>query len=175
MSKAFTIHEQHRPHFVTFTVHQWVDVFTRKCYVDIFLASIQFAQTHKGLLVFGWVVMTNHVHLIIGSKDNKLSDIIRDVKKFTARQLVKAIETNEKESRKQWLLWLLKKDNTIWFWEDGYHGEEIRTMEFFQVKLNYIHQNPVRAGIVAKEEEYVYSSSCDFNGNRKGLLELAAI
>ena len=70
------------------------------------------------------------------------------------------------------MLWLLKKEDHIWFWEEGYHGEEIRSREFFNSKVNYIHLNPVRAGIVEKEEDYILSSCCDFYGSRKGLLEL---
>jgi putative transposase len=79
---------------------------------------------------------------------------------------------NDKESRKRWLLWLLKKDDNIWFWEEGYHGEEIWSREFFESKLNYIHLNPVIAGIVEKEEEYLLSSCGDYYGTRKGDLDL---
>jgi hypothetical protein len=56
--------------------------------------------------------------------------------------------------------------------EEGYHGEIIEFQAFFESKLQYIHQNPVRAGIVVKAEEYLYSSACDYYGNRKGLLAL---
>jgi REP element-mobilizing transposase RayT len=119
--------------------------------------------------------MTNHVHLIIGSDEQNLSDIIRDFKKYTATQIVKAIANNEKESRKQWLLWLLKKEDSICFWEEGYHGEEIWSQAFLQSKLDYIHLNPVRAGIVEKAEEYLYSSSCDYYGNRNGLLQIKGL
>jgi len=69
--------------------------------------------------------MTNHIHLIVQSEIVPLSDIIRDFKKFTSKQIMQAIENNSKESRKKWLLWLLKKEEKIWFWEEGYHGEEI--------------------------------------------------
>lgn len=70
------------------------------------------------------------------------------------------------------MLWLFKKDEFIWFLEEGYHPEEVRTKEFFYSKVNYIHLNPVRAGFVEEEEEYLYSSCADFYGTRKGLLEL---
>jgi REP element-mobilizing transposase RayT len=113
--------------------------------------------------------------LIIGSKASKLSDIIRDFKKYTASQVIKAIEGNERESRKDWLLWLLKKEGKVWFWEEGYHGEEIYSKDFFDTKLKYIHLNPVRAGIVEKEEEYLYSSCGDYYGTRKGLLEITYV
>jgi putative transposase len=58
------------------------------------------------------------------------------------------------------------------FWEEGFHPKEIFTKEFFDSKANYIHMNPVRAGIVDKEEEYLYSSCRDFYGTGKGLLSL---
>jgi hypothetical protein len=68
---------------------------------------------------------------------------------------------------------LLKKDDKIIFWKEGYHGEEITNISFFESKLNYIHQNPVKMRIVEKEEEYLYSSCGDYYGVRKGLIELA--
>ena len=144
-------------------MHQWVNVFTRAEYIEIILESLRYCQA----------VMTNHVHLIVSSKAGKLSDTIRDFKKFTASKVVKAINENEKESRKSWLLWLLKKDEHVLFWTAGYHGEVIFTKEFYDSKANYIHQNPVRAGVVEKEEEYLYSSCGQLYGVRKGPLDLA--
>jgi putative transposase len=116
--------------------------------------------------------MTNHCHLIVRSEGFKLSDVIRDFKKHTSKKLIEAIENSETESRKRWLLWLLKKDEMKWFWEEGYHGEEIESRLFFNTKVRYIHLNPVMAGIVEKEEEYLLSSCGDFYGTRKGLLKL---
>ncbi|MEM6737301.1 MAG: transposase, partial [Bacteroidota bacterium] len=71
--------------------------------------SLRFCQKTKGLKIYAWVIMTNHIHMIISNDKEKLSDIIRDFKKYTSSQIFKAIEKNEKESRKRWLLWLLKK------------------------------------------------------------------
>lgn len=173
MALAYTIKDQFGLYFVTFTVHQWVDVFTRKDYANIIIDSLKFCQKEKGLKIYAWVIMSNHIHLIIQSDKIPLSDIIRDFKKYTATQIVKAIENNKRESRKNWLLWLFNKEGKIWFGEDGYHGEEINTKDFFETKLKYIHLNPVRAGIVEKEEEYLWSSCADYYGNRKGMLELA--
>jgi putative transposase len=172
MADAYSIKDQFAMHYVTFTVHQWVDVFTRKSYVDILLDSLKHCQQHKGLKIYAWVVMSNHCHLILRTEGFKLSDVIRDFKKHTAKKIIEAIEQNERESRKNWLIWLLKKDGHIWFWEEGYHGLEIISKGFFDSKARYIHLNPVRAGLVEKEEEYNYSSCCDFYGTRRGLLEL---
>ena len=175
MGLTYTAKNQYSIYYITLTVHQWVDVFTRKEYVDIFLESVRFCQKEKGLKVFAWVVMTNHIHMIVKSEGKALSDIIRDLKKFTSAKIVQAIRANGRESRKNWMLWLFNKDNKIWFWEEGYHAEEILTRPFFETKLNYIHLNPVRAGIVEKEEEYFLSSCGDYYGTKKGLLELAML
>ena len=172
MAQTYRVYDQEGLYFITCTVHQWVDVFTRKIYTGILLDSLRYCQTNKGLEVFAWVIMSNHIHLIIRSKENKLSDIIRDFKKHTSKKIIEAIELNQKESRQKWLLWLLKKDGHIWFWQEGYHGEEIQTEEFLKSKIEYIHLNPVRAGIVKKEEEYLLSSCGDFYSVRKGALVL---
>jgi REP element-mobilizing transposase RayT len=116
--------------------------------------------------------MTNHVHLILRSEKEPLSDIIRDIKKYTSTQIVKAIEDNPKESRKKWLLWLLKNEGKITFWQAGYHGEEILTAKFMQTKVNYIHNNPVRAGWVEKPTDYLNSSAKDILKGEKGKLDL---
>jgi len=174
MPFAYTIKDQQAVHFVTFTVHQWVDVFTRKIYVDELLKSIAYCQQKKGLKVYAWVVMSNHCHFILGSDESHpLSDTIRDFKKFTAKAIYKAIQENPTESRRKWLLMTLSFEGHIWFWEEGYHGKEIYSMEFFESKMNYIHLNPVRAGIVEKEEEYLNSSAGEIYGIRKGPLELS--
>ncbi len=172
MAHAYHVYDQEGVYFVTFTVHQWVDVFSRSTYVGILLDNLRYSQAKKGLKIYAWVVMTNHCHLIVSAEGFKLSDVIRDFKKHTAKKIVEAIEANPTESRKRWLLWLLKKEDHIWFWEEGYHGEEIVSKSFFDSKTNYIHLNPVRASIVHKEEEYLWSSCCDFYGTSKGLLEL---
>ncbi len=172
MGHAYRVYDQQGVYFVTFTVHQWVDVFTRRIYSDILLENLRYCQQYKGLKIYAWVIMSNHCHLIISTESLKLSDVIRDFKKHTAKKIYEAIENNELESRRNWLLWLLKKDDHIWFWEEGYHGEEITGKKFFDSKVDYIHNNPVRAGIVEKEEEYLLSSCGDFYGTRKGFLEL---
>ncbi len=172
MSFVYRVYDQEGIYFVTFTVHQWVDVFTRREYVELLLDNLRYCQAHKRLKIYAWVVMSNHCHLIIRSEGFKLSDVIRDFKKYTAKKIFEAIQTNEKESRKRWLLWLLRKDDHIWFWEEGYHGIEISDQNVFDSKVNHIHLNPVRAGLVEKEEEYRWSSCGDFYGTRKGLLEL---
>jgi len=177
MGFAYRITEQQGLYFVTATVHQWVDVFTRPIYTDILLDSIRFAQNNRGLKVYGWVIMSNHFHAIFScGADFKLSNVLRDMKKFTSTQITDAIRDNVQESRRSWLLWLLRneKGTGTKFWEEGNHPEEIWSQKFFMQKIEYIHNNPVRAGLVRKPEDYRYSSAYDFISDVPPLLELSA-
>ncbi len=55
MANAYSIYDQEGVYFVTFTVHQWVDVFTRQVYVNILLENLRYCQSEKGLKIYGWV------------------------------------------------------------------------------------------------------------------------
>ena len=178
MGFAYRIGNQQSLHYVTMTAEQWVDVFTRPAYVDILLGSLRHCQREKGLDIYAWVVMSNHLHAILGCREEfQLSNALRDMKKFTATTIVEAIDSNPHESRREWLLWLLRPRNaqgqpTVRFWQAGNHPEEIRTETFFHQKMAYIHQNPVRAGLVGRAEDYRWSSAGSFY-DRPGLLALS--
>ena len=160
MAFAYRIKDQQGLYFLTFTVTQWVDVFTRKDYVAIIIDSLRYCQQEKGLEIYGWVIMSNHIHLLARCRPgHNMSDFLRDFKKFSAKKIDAAIEDNPQESRKSWLVWLLKKGNGIEFWQSDNHAVEIVSKEFFDQKLNYIHQNPVRAGYVHFAEEWAWSSA----------------
>ncbi|TAF78176.1 MAG: transposase, partial [Bacteroidetes bacterium] len=104
MGFAYTIKDQGAAYFVTFTVHQWADVFTKEIYIDELLESLKYCQENKGLEIFAWVIMSNHLHMIVRAKNENLSDVIRDFKKYTSKSIFNKIMNNEKESRKEWLL-----------------------------------------------------------------------
>jgi putative transposase len=112
--------------------------------------------------VYSWVLMTNHLHAILSSSKDDLSNIIRDFKKFTSTQIIEAIGRNRKQ--KQWMLWLLKQksetdEDKKQLWQPGNHPIEIRTEKFYKQKMQYIHQNQIRAGWVRNEEDYECSSA----------------
>lgn len=108
MKEGYTIKDQERPHFITCTVVDWIDIFSRKIYKDIVISSLQYCIKEKGMILFGYVIMSNHIHLIVQSKNGLLSDLIRDFKKFTSKTIVDAVQT-EPESRRDWMLDLFKK------------------------------------------------------------------
>jgi putative transposase len=101
MGFAYKITDQQGIHFVTATVVQWVDVFTRSLYADMVIESIKFCQQKKGLCIYGWVIMSNHLHMICSCKEGfELSNTLRDFKKYTSTKIVDTIESNKAESRK---------------------------------------------------------------------------
>lgn len=182
MSTKYQIRSADQPHFLTLTVVEWVDVFTRQQYRDILLDSIRFCQREKGLQLYGWCLMSNHVHLIASSDGRQpLGNILRDLKKFTSRQIVKAIEENPQESRKRWLLWLFRSNGTrnpnneqYQFWQQDSHPQKLNNWQIMQQKLDYLHYNPVTAGLVEEPQYWLYSSASDYAGG-KGLLEITAV
>ncbi|WP_210463145.1 REP-associated tyrosine transposase [Rufibacter roseolus] len=181
MSRSYKIRDQHKLYFVSFATVHWIDVFTRRDYKDIFVESLKYCIIHKGLEVYAWCLMSNHVHLIIGSTGEKLEDILRDLKRHTSKELTKAIEENIQESRREWMLWMFEREgrrnpnNTKYqFWQQANHPVELSSNEMLEQRLAYLHNNPVVAGWVEEPEYYLYSSARDYAGV-KGLVEVILI
>lgn len=177
MPTGYQIKDQHALHYITLQVVYWVDIFTRKTYRDIVIESLQYCQQEKGLEIYAFVIMSNHIHLVVKSETLDLSDILRDFKKFTSKKIVTAIEDST-ESRKNWMLRLFahaaaRQNNKGKFqvWTHENHAIELYSNEVIQEKVDYIHLNPVRSGIVAYPEEYLYSSARNY-ADMEGLLHV---
>lgn len=109
MSRKYKFLDQTKLYFISFATVHWIDIFTREPYKIILLDSLKFCQQNKGLEIFAWCIMTNHVHLIIGTKGMNMEDILRDFKSFTSRELKEAIKSNNQESRKEWMVWMMER------------------------------------------------------------------
>ncbi len=159
----------------------WVDIFTRKEYRYDIVDSFKYSQENKGLIIYAWCIMSSHLHIICRAKEGfRLSDIIRDMKKFTAKKIIERIIT-EPESRREWMVYRFefaakfKKQNSKYmFWKKDNHAVLLDTNQMMEQRLHYIHQNPVEAGIVDEPVHYIFSSARDYTG-LKGLLELEFI
>ena len=103
MKEGYVIREQEKAHFLTATVVDWIDVFSRKTYRDCIIDCFEYCIKNKGMILYGYVIMSNHVHMIIQSDNGKLSDLVRDFKKFTSKTILDKIQT-EPESRREWIL-----------------------------------------------------------------------
>ena len=182
MGRKYKFHDNRKLYFVTFTVVNWLDVFIRDDYRNIVYDSIKFCQEKKGLEVYAYCMMTSHIHMIIGTENGVLSDIVRDFKSFTSRHIRKCIENNMQESRRDWMLELFglagqnnPRNNDFQFWQQHNHPIELCNLAMAKQRLDYIHNNPVEAGFVEKAEEWLHSSAGDYYGVRKGRIELIFI
>jgi REP element-mobilizing transposase RayT len=125
-------------------------------------------STKKGLEIFAFVIMSNHVHLLARSQNDNLSDIIRDFKRHTSKKIIETIELIG-ESRREWLLMIFRyaaqgnsRNNEYQVWTHESHAEEIYSNAFIEQKIKYIHNNPVRSQIVSKPEDYIYLSARNY-------------
>ncbi len=175
MSRKYKFLNPEGVYFASFAVQGWVDVFTRNEYKELLIENLDYCQNNKGLEIFAWCIMTNHVHLIIRSKEGYLlQDILRDFKKFTSKAIIRAIKENTHESRKEWLLNHFTTNEGIRFWRAENNPIELWSNAVIKQKLNYIHQNPVEEGLVFRAEDYRFSSAADYAGE-KGLLDIILI
>jgi len=178
MSRNYKFHNPEGLYFVSFAVVEWLDVFINNDYKDILVSSLSFCQKHKGMELAAWCIMTNHVHLVFRSvKGLQPANLLGDFKRFTSKAIVKSIADNPSETRKGFLLGEFKKAadkssnvNDYQFWRHDNQPIELWSNKFILQKINYVHQNPVKAGLVFRPEDYKYSSAVDYSGE-KGLLE----
>jgi len=158
-----------KAYFLTLTVVNWIDVFTRKNHRDAIISSLKYCQKEKGLIIFAYCLMSNHIHIIANAEEPfLLKDTIRDFKKFTSKKIVAQIQ-NETESRREWMLKLFedeaepsKRHKYYKFWQEGNHAIELFSEKFVWDKINYIHNNPVEAGLVKQAHEWIYSSASNY-------------
>ncbi len=180
MPTGYQIKDQDSCYFLTIQVVEWIDVFSRKNYRDCIIDSLKFCQDNKGLRMFAFVIMSNHIHMLVRSETGNLSDTLRDFKSFTSKEILKMI-MSEKESRKEWMLKIFRlaaskheRNSEYQVWTHNNHAEEMFSNKFIEQKLEYIHNNPVRAGIVEYPEEYVYSSARNY-ADKDGLLDVSLV
>jgi putative transposase len=129
--------ETDRSYFLTLTVVNWIDVFTRKNHRDAIIESLKYCQKEKGLVLYAYCIMSNHIHMIANTKDScLLKDTIRDLKKFTSKKIIELIQ-NEPESRREWMLKLFeeeakpsKRHKYYKFWQEGNHAIELFSEKF---------------------------------------------
>ncbi len=163
MRTRYKINDTDQVYFITFTTIEWIPVFTRKSYIDILINSWIFCRNNKGLKLFSYAILDNHLHLVVSA--NNLSDIIKDLKRHTAREIINLAQ----KENKTWLLNQFKfhkktyKANSDYqVWQEGFHPKQITSETMLRQKIEYIHHNPVRTGLVDKAEDWCYSSARNY-------------
>lgn len=169
--------------YITFNTVDWVDVFVRPVYKQIIVEELNCFIVSKGLIVYAWCLMSNHIHLLARNSDpGGLARIERDFKRATTNRILKALES-EKDLRRDWMLsrfehcsHSLKRIEQFQVWQTCSNPSFIDFRQMFKLKekVLHIHENPVRDRIVDNPEDYVYSSARDYLG-MKGLVRTTVI
>jgi REP element-mobilizing transposase RayT len=167
----YRIHDPEVPHFLTCTAVQWLPLFAQPANAHILLDALRFLQREQGLLLYGYVIMENHCHLLAAAP--ALGKSISSFKSFTARCIV-----NRMRERRSPALHLLawhktrhKRDREHQVWQEGSHPEQIQGESMMRQKLEYIHSNPVARGYVDDPLHWRYSSARSYAG-QEGLIEV---
>lgn len=178
MSRKYKFHNKEGLYFISFAVVYWIDVFIRQEYQNIMIESLKYCQQEKGIEIYCWCLMPSHVHLIFRAKNNNPTDVIRNFKTFTSKAIQKAIIENPQESRREWVLWMFEragsKNSNVkvrQFWQQHNKPIELWSSDVIEQKVNYIHNNPVKAGFVADAWHWNLSSAQNFAG-QEGLIDV---
>ena len=179
----YKILDQQGLNFLTITLVDWVDLFTRRVYCNIILDSLRFCQKEKGLNICAYVIMPSHLHLILQTDNPKgLSHILHNFKSYTSKAILKYLKDYSKiESRRDWLLNRFefnarknKRRSKHQVWQKDNHPIILYSPKAIGVNLNYIHNNPVVAGYVEKAAHYRFSSASNYSVG-KGLLDIVIL
>jgi REP element-mobilizing transposase RayT len=139
-------------YFVTFTVHNWYYLFDRHNRFEILEDSFTFCQKNKGLTIYAFVFMLNHLHFIGTAPD--MIAVVRDIKTFLAKELKKNIGDTEPR-----ILKLFEKDGSYHFWKETNFPKIIESEDFLHQKIEYVESNPVRKQYVLYPEDWRWSSA----------------
>ena len=172
MRTRYRITDNSYPYFLTCTIIEWLPVFTRKPYFEIIIDSLKYCREQKGLMVFAYVILDNHLHLVANGE--RLDSTIKEFKSYTAQGIIKMAA----EEGKDWLLNQFKyfkakhkKESQHQVWQEGFHPQLVISEEMLRQKVEYIHDNPVKAGLVERAEDWLYSSAKNYL-DQVGVLEI---
>ncbi len=164
--KQEMIFSKEHAEFLTVTCLEWKHILTEDIFKDIIIESLTYLTKSQRIYVYGFVIMSNHFHLIWQMMgDHQRSDVQRDFLKYTGQQILKTMHKQQSEILKDLLV--NAKDRKHQVWERNSLGVPLWSPEVFRQKLDYIHNNPVKAGLCKLPEDYKYSSARFYEKNEK--------
>jgi len=149
-------------YFVTFTLVDWLPIFTKPEPIEIINNSLRFCHDNKQLHIHAYVTMPSHIHLIVSDEnyDNeRLGKTLIDFRKFTGHKLADYVDEYPSEMLAQSISAHSLTDRNRQIWKPGWHAEALSTEKFLTQKVNYIHENPVRKEFVKLPEHWRHSSA----------------
>ena len=164
MRSRFKVTPDTNIYFITTSTHLWVPILFNEALFQIILDSLKFCQSNKGLRVHGYVIMINHFHAIIGHEMyDQIPNIMRDLKRHTAKEISNYLSDLDEFSQLFWVkIFHSKEPGHHRIWQEGYHPIAVKSQSFFDQKLAYIHNNPVKKGFVENPEDWKYSSARNY-------------
>jgi len=168
----YKVYEPTHPHFVTCTILHWIPIFTRKESVQIIIDSLKFLQEKDNLKLYAYVILENHLHMIVQSDDIEKS--MKSFKQFTAKEILNLLKKENVKTILEQLKFYKKshhKATEYQVWEEGYQPKLIVSDSMMKIKIDYIHNNPVKRGYVDVTSHWRYSSARDYE-DLNGLIEV---
>ncbi|HDS01309.1 MAG TPA: hypothetical protein ENO22_10360 [candidate division Zixibacteria bacterium] len=159
-----------RARFVTFCTHKKLQLLTNNCFRKKVTESIDWARHEFGLKLLGYVIMPEHIHMVIVPKEeSRLGQIIGELKRLSAKKILAEIKNDSLLGKLS-----VERDGVkrLAFWQRRCYDHNCRSDEFVWQKVNYCHYNPVKRGLVRSPEKWEWSSYRWYYGYPNALLEM---
>ena len=160
----FRISKDSTAHYLTSVAKDRLPAFRTAAIKEVVCAALDEARRSAGFLIFAYVVMTDHLHTIVGS-ELKPSKVLQFINGITSHRVIQYLKDKGHESS---LRKLRHADRGRgWkhsLWDHHPNAKRLPTEEIFLQKVRYVHQNPVRAGLVERAEDYRWSSARYWSG-----------
>ncbi|MEM7343398.1 MAG: transposase [Chloroflexota bacterium] len=168
----YKIFDIEQPHFSTSTIVNWLPIFSDPIIAQIILDSLRFSQSEQGLILYAYVIMENHLHIIASS--NNLPKQLANFRSYTARQIIDYYKSRHNSlilNQLEFYKLRHRSDRTYQLWQEGTHPKQIQGEAMMRQKIGYIHNNPVKRGYVDDPLHWRYSSARNYAG-LSGLLDV---
>lgn len=166
----YKIYDEEYPYLITSGIRYGFPVFAIPAATQIVLESLTYLQEKKDVRLIAYVIMENHVHLIV--QGVSLAMKLGGFKSYCARGIIDFLFENGHTNvlkRLKRVKKPQKTDRRYQFWEEGFHPKQIAGDDMMIQKIEYIHNNPVKRGYVDEPEHWRYSSARDYAGG-EGLI-----
>jgi REP element-mobilizing transposase RayT len=169
-----SIHNINHLYFITASISGWKHLLAEPKYIKIVLDSLVWLQKEKRILLFAFVIMPSHLHMILKPENKTISNVLQDFGSYTAHAFLQELRKDKQDD----LLTFFHKqrrdnrhEHSIW---QDIQAKNIYSSEFLFQKMEYIHSNPVSKAwkLVDNRAEYKYTSACFYD---KGIAPIIPI
>ena len=160
MRSNYKLQNTDYPYFITSTIVNWIRLFDENEFKHLLFQNLIFYQSKYEIEIFAYVIMPDHFHMVC--KSEQLRKAIQSLKSYTAKEIIDILRSDInfeildelRNAKKKY-----KAESDFQVWQEGYHPQEIINNRMLKQKIEYIHYNPVRKGLVSRPEDWEYSSA----------------